>query len=96
MAPCLWCRVDSAWGRRGCSGRYSHNSFDDVFWMAVVFASVIQFVEALMVVHWAGFFLHLLIAMRYVRWGLLCRVRRESFYQAAAVRSSVLDRPPDR
>src|SRR5215472_19367380 len=34
MAPRLWRRVDSAWGRRGCSGRYSHNSFDGVFWMA--------------------------------------------------------------
>src|SRR3974390_7703 len=34
MAPRLWRRVDGAWGRRGCPGRYSHNSFDGIFRMA--------------------------------------------------------------
>jgi len=43
-------------------------------WLLVI-ASVIQFVEAFMVGHWAGFFLHLLIAILFGVVGLLMVVR---------------------
>ena len=45
------------------------------FGWLLVFASVIQFVEAFMVGHWAGFFLHLLIAILFGVVGLLMVVR---------------------
>jgi len=45
------------------------------FGWLLVFASVIQFVEAFMVGHWAGFFLHLLIAILFGVIGLLMVVR---------------------
>ena len=45
------------------------------FGWLLVFASVIQFVEAFMVGHWAGFFLHLLIAILFSVVGLLMVVR---------------------
>ena len=45
-----------------------------VGWL-LVFASVIQFVEAFMVGHWAGFFLHLLIAILFGVVGLLMVIR---------------------
>jgi uncharacterized membrane protein HdeD (DUF308 family) len=43
-------------------------------WLLVV-ASVIQFVDAFMVGHWAGFFLHLLLAILFGVVGLLMLVR---------------------
>jgi len=45
------------------------------FGWLLVFASVIQFVEAFMVGHWAGFFLHLLIAILFGVVGLLMVIR---------------------
>jgi len=45
------------------------------FGWLLLFASVIQFVEAFMVGHWAGFFLHLLIAILFGVVGLLMVVR---------------------
>ena len=45
------------------------------FGWLLVLASVIQFVEAFMVGHWAGFFLHLLIAILFGVVGLLMVVR---------------------
>lgn len=55
------------------------------FGWLLLFASIIQFVEAFMVGRWAGFFLHLLIAILFAAAGILMLVRPVISAEAATL-----------
>jgi uncharacterized membrane protein HdeD (DUF308 family) len=59
------------------------------FGWLLLFASVIQFVEAFMVGRWAGFFLHLLIAILFAVTGILMVIRPVISAEAATLVMSV-------
>lgn len=55
------------------------------FGWLLVFASIVQFVEAFMVGKWAGFFLHLLIAILFAAAGVLMLIRPGISAEAATL-----------
>jgi len=89
MVSDFWNRVVIARHCCGGSGRRSHGGLNVFFGWLLVLASLVEFVDAFMVGHWAGFFSHLLLAILFGIVGLLMVVKPVISAEALTVLMSI-------